>query len=196
MMTTTEKKLTAPRGLPLWLSGLLPLVALALMLAVFAFGNPLAMFRANLPPIENLTFDQIKVTETGFEAQLINGGPDPVTIAQVMVDDAYWQFTITPSATIPRLGRAVMTIPYPWVEAEPNVLRIVTTTGVTTTGGDHVAQRKADGKRECAADNGKCGRIQPDTEPHRHDEDDDIDEETGGRLDLLDSRSAIGKLGA
>ncbi len=115
-MTTSEKQLSAPRSLPLWVSGLIPLVALALMLAVFAYGNPLAMFTADLPPIESLTFERVVVTPSGFEAQLINGGPDPVTVAQVMVDDAYWQFTASPSATIPRLGRAVLAIPYPWVE--------------------------------------------------------------------------------
>ena len=51
-----------------------------------------------------------------------------------MVDDAFWQFAASPSATIPRLGRAVLTIPYPWVEAEPNIIRIVTSTGVTFDG--------------------------------------------------------------
>jgi zinc transporter ZupT len=120
--------------LPLWASGLIPLIALALMLAVFAFGNPLAMFRADLPPIENLSFERIAVTPAGFEAHLVNGGPDPVTIAQVMVDDAFWQFAIEPSATVPRLGRAILKVAYPWVEAEPNVLRIVTSTGVTFDG--------------------------------------------------------------
>ena len=45
-----------------------------------------------------------------------------------------WQFEVQPSATLPRLGRAVLKIPYPWVEAEPNVLRIVTSTGVTFDG--------------------------------------------------------------
>ena len=133
-MTTSEKELTTPRGIPLWVSGLIPLIALGLMLAVFAFGNPLAMFRAALPPIENLSFERISVTPAGFEAHLVNGGPDPVTVAQLMVDDAYWQFEVQPSATLPRLGRAVLKVPYPWVEAEPNVLRIVTSTGVTFDG--------------------------------------------------------------
>ena len=138
-MTTAEKKLIAPRSLPLWVSGLIPLVALALMLAVFAWGNPLALFKADLPPIENLTFERVTVTPVGFEARLINGGPDTVTVAQVMVDDAYWQFAITPSPTIPRLGRAMLSIPYPWVEAEPNVLRIVTSTGATFDGAIAIA---------------------------------------------------------
>ena len=137
-MTTTEKKFTAG-GLPLWLSGLIPLAALALMLSIFAFGNPLSMFRADLPPIENLTFERVTVTPAGFEAHLVNGGPDPVTIAQVMVDDAYWRFSISPAATIPRLGRAVLSIPYPWVETEPNLIRIVTSTGVTFDGSVAIA---------------------------------------------------------
>ncbi len=138
-MTPAEKKLITIGGLPLWVSGLIPLVALALMLSALAFGNPLALFKADLPPIENLTFERVTVTPAGFEAQLINGGPDPVTVAQVMVDDAFWQFRITPSATIPRLGRAVLAIPYPWVEAEPNLIRIVTSTGVTFDGAVAIA---------------------------------------------------------
>lgn len=133
-MTTSEGKLTTSGGIPLWVSGLVPLLALALMLALFAFGNPLALFRAELPPIENLSFERISVTPAGFEAHLVNGGPAPVTIAQVMVDDAFWQFEVQPSNTLPRLGRAVLSVPYPWVEAEPNVLRIVTSTGATFDG--------------------------------------------------------------
>jgi zinc transporter, ZIP family len=133
-MTTSERELAARPGIPLWVSGLIPLIALGLMLAVFAVGNPLAMFRAELPPIENLSFERISVTPAGFEAHLVNGGPDPVTIAQVMVDDAFWQFEVQPSVTLPRLGRAVLKVAYPWVQAEPNVLRIVTSTGVTFDG--------------------------------------------------------------
>lgn len=133
-MTTSEKELTTSPRIPLWVSGLIPLIALGLMLVWLAVGNPLAMFRTELPPIENLSFERIAVTRTGFEAHLVNGGPDPVTIAQVMVDDAFWQFEVQPSATLPRLGRAVLKVPYPWVQAEPNVLRIVTSTGVTFDG--------------------------------------------------------------
>ena len=81
-MATTEKKLTAPAaGLPIWLSALLPLVLLAALLAVFAFGNPLALFTAELPPIEDLAFQRINVLPNGFEFKVSNNGPDPVTIA-------------------------------------------------------------------------------------------------------------------
>ena len=134
-MTTREENIPAQTGrASLWVSGLIPLVALALLLALLAFGNPLAPFKANLPPVEKLIFERIRVTPTGFETTLVNDGPDPVTVAQVIVDDAYWHFTMTPSETVPRLGRATLSIPYHWVYAEPHIIRVLTNTGLTFQG--------------------------------------------------------------
>jgi zinc transporter ZupT len=112
----------------------LPLVALFLLLSVFAFGDPLALFTANLPPVESLTFERIRVTDQGFEVTIVNSGPDPVNVAQVVVDEAYWEYSISPSHEIPRLGRAQLDIPYPWVETEPHEIVIITNTGVTFAG--------------------------------------------------------------
>jgi len=122
------------RKFPLWFWILVPLLAIGLMLAIFAFGNPLSLFTAGLPPIEDLTIERIRVLEGGFQVSLINGGPDPVTVSQVLVDDAYWSHQITPAATIPRLGRATMEIPYPWVETEPHEIVVITSTGATFAG--------------------------------------------------------------
>lgn len=131
-MTTMEEKSTAQRaGIPLWVSAAIPVAALILMVLVFAMSDPLALFTADLPPIEQLSFERLRITDDGFEATLVNGGPDPVTVSQVLVDEAYWQFSISPSATIPRLGRATLTIPYPWVEFEAHEIVIITPTGVT-----------------------------------------------------------------
>jgi ZIP family zinc transporter len=115
----------------LWFWILVPLLAIGLMLVFFAFGNPLSVFTADLPPIEDLTIERTRVLENGFEVALVNGGPDPVTIAQVLVDDAYWSYDVTPSAKIPRLGRATIEIPYPWVETEPHEIVVITSTGLT-----------------------------------------------------------------
>lgn len=131
METVNQEKRSLFRGLPLWIYIVIPLVALGLMLSIFAFGNPLALFAANLPPVEDLTFERIRVTEAGFETTLINGGPNPVTVAQVMVDQAYWDFTISPENTIQRLGRASLFIPYPWVETEMHEVVVITETGAT-----------------------------------------------------------------
>lgn len=131
-MTTIDKEKTSPpRELPLWLLGLLPLIALALVLLLFSAANPLALFTADLPPIEDLVFEPVRVTEAGFEVTVVNNGPDQVSIAQVLVDEAYWQYTITPANTIPRLGTATLSIAYPWVETEPHEIILLTETGAT-----------------------------------------------------------------
>jgi zinc transporter ZupT len=155
-MTTTEKKLTsAPArasGLPVWVSALIPLVLLAALLAVFALGNPLAMFTANLPPVEDLSLGRITVTPAGFEFTVRNTSPQPVTVAQVMVDNAFWVFSIEPSATIPRLGTATIRMDYPWVQGEPNAIVVVTSTGTTFAGEVALAtETPRPGLREFAA---------------------------------------------
>lgn len=66
-----------------------------------------------------------------MEVDVINGGPDPVTIAQVLVDDAYWQFDIEPRNTLDRLEGATIHLNYPWVQNEPLPITLITSTGVT-----------------------------------------------------------------
>ncbi|MEK6222409.1 MAG: ZIP family metal transporter, partial [Chloroflexota bacterium] len=66
-----------------------------------------------------------------FEVHVINAGPDPVTIAQVLVDDAYWNFEIEPGNTLNRLEKAVLNIYYPWVETEVHEIVLVTSSGTT-----------------------------------------------------------------
>ena len=134
MITNSEKKSNPSRNIPLWVSVLIPVFAIGLMLLLFAYGNPLLLFTANLPAIEALNLERIRVVEDGFEVTLVNGGPDPVTIAQVLVDDAYWNYQISPSPKLSRLGRARVDIPYPWVENEPHVIVLVTSTGMTFEG--------------------------------------------------------------
>ena len=92
------------------------------------------MFNNNLPPIENLSIDRIRVVEGGFEVSVLNSGPHPVRIAQVMVDDAYWQFNWSRPGELPRFGRATVHIPYQWIYAEPHRILLVTNTGLTFEG--------------------------------------------------------------
>lgn len=130
------KKPSAPTTsrLPAWLTGLIPLLAIGLMLFLFTVVNPLALFTSNLPPIENLSIDRIRVVENGFEVSVMNSGPHPIRIAQVMVDDAYWQFTQEPAGELPRFGRATVRIPYQWIIAEPHRILFITNTGLAFEG--------------------------------------------------------------
>jgi len=114
--------------------GLLPLLLLAGLLAVFVRVGPIGVFRAAFPPIEELTFERIAFPEPGLvRVHLVNGGPEPVTVAQVIVDDAYWEHTVVPDREVGRLDDIVVEIPYPWVDGDPLIVTIVSSTGVTFT---------------------------------------------------------------
>ncbi|MGH7528294.1 MAG: ZIP family metal transporter [Gemmatimonadales bacterium] len=119
-------------GLPLWVKGLAPLVLLAGLVFVFLRVGPVGVFRAAFPPVEELTLERIRLPEPGvMEVQVVNGGPEAVTVAQVMVDDANWVHTVDGSRTLDRLERRTVRIPYPWVEGEPHTVTLVTNTGLT-----------------------------------------------------------------
>jgi zinc transporter ZupT len=115
-----------------WLLGLGPLVLLATLVAVFLQFDPTAPLRRGFPPVEELTIDRVTLPDAGhIVVHVVNGGPEEVTIAQVQVDEAYWQHSVTPARKVPRLGRAKIDIPYPWVEGEPHEIVLLTSTGLT-----------------------------------------------------------------
>lgn len=113
-----------------WLYALVPLGLLALMLGVIiAMGTGLSDNGA--PPIEALAIQRITLPAPNeIELSVINDGPDPVTIAQVLVDEAYWSFTQEPAGAIGRRDQATFSIPYPWVEGETTAITLLSSTGV------------------------------------------------------------------
>jgi ZIP family zinc transporter len=130
--TATAASLTGGGGGPgRWLWGLLPLVLLAILVAVFFRVGLIGVFTAAFPPVEELTIDRVALAPGRMVVYVTNGGPEPVTVSQVLVDDAYWQFEIEPAATVERLRSARITLDYPWVEGDANVVKIITPTGVT-----------------------------------------------------------------
>jgi zinc transporter ZupT len=114
-----------------WLAALLPLVLLAALLALIVWSGPADAVRGtNVPPVERLTFQRVALEPGAIVATLLNDGPDAVTIAQVQVDDAFWTFTADKGQQLGHLGRTTLRIPYPWVEGEVHVVRVLTSTGV------------------------------------------------------------------
>lgn len=134
-MTTTNPPVetTKPKNaLPTWVIILLPLVALVIVIGAFLSINPVSVFTGEAPPIEDLQAQRVTLNEDGIFINVINNGPDPVTIAQVLVDEAYWNFTIeNGDQVLDRLETARLHIPYPWVEGEAHEVVILTKTGVT-----------------------------------------------------------------
>lgn len=114
-----------------WLLALIPFILLGVVLAyIVATGGGLTELAG--PPVEQIAFERIILPEPGvIKVEVINDGPQEVTIPQVLVDDAYYYFTAEPSTTIPRLGRTTFTIPYPWVEEETHTVVLITSLGTT-----------------------------------------------------------------
>jgi zinc transporter, ZIP family len=112
---------------------LAPLIVLALVVIAFVSTDPLSGLRSAAPPVEELSITRADLSTDPHQIELsvTNGGPDPVTIAQVLVDDAYWNHEIHgDDSTLDRLARAKITIPYPWVEGETHHVVLISSSGV------------------------------------------------------------------
>ena len=88
-------------------------------------------FNNGAPPVEKLTFERTILVARRHRRPGRAGGSEPMTIAQVQVDDAYWQFTQEPPGPIARGATAWIAMPFPWVLGEAHAINIVTTTGAT-----------------------------------------------------------------
>lgn len=111
--------------------GAVPLVALAALLAWIVRSGPAERLRGEAPPVEVLRIERAELAPGEIVVSVLNDGPDLSTIAQVQVDDAYWSFTQDPPGALRHLGRARLRIPYPWVQGEAHLVRLVSATGVT-----------------------------------------------------------------
>jgi zinc transporter, ZIP family len=121
-----------PSGPMVWTLAVTPLVLLAGLLALLVGVGPAELIRGtSVPPVERLAITKVALAPGQIELSLFNDGPDEVTIAQVAVDDAFWSFEVSPSSTLSHLGRGRITIPYPWVQGETHVVRVLTSTGLT-----------------------------------------------------------------
>jgi ZIP family zinc transporter len=135
-MSTQTKTLPETQNLSgwAWLLALVPLVLLGLLLTYLVVtGGGLTELVG--PPVEQITIQRVTLPEPGvIQVEVINDGPMTVTIPQIQVDEAYFGFTAEPSNTIQRLGRAVFTIPYPWVEEETHHIALVSALGALFEG--------------------------------------------------------------
>jgi zinc transporter ZupT len=112
---------------------MLPLALLAgLLFILMRSGAAGVVQQEGVPPVEKLVVERAILGPSGIKLSVHNDGPDPVTIAQVTVDDAYWAFTASENRTrLSHLGRTWLDIPYPWVAGEAHLIKVMTSTGTT-----------------------------------------------------------------
>lgn len=108
----------------------LPLALLAVLLAALVFANPARFLETAAPPAEELTFERVEMQPGKIVLHVRNAVAAQVTIAQVLIDDAYWAFSADPGPELDRYARATITLDYPWVEGEPHVVKLLTASGL------------------------------------------------------------------
>jgi zinc transporter, ZIP family len=117
--------------LPPWLWIIIPVTLLLGSIVLFLATNPLEPLGVVAPPLEEVTVERTTLDEEGIHLSIRVNGSEPVRIAQILVDDAYWQFTQTPEGPLSRLSTAKIDIPYPWVRHELHEITFITNTGAT-----------------------------------------------------------------
>ena len=108
---------------------LIPIILLAGVIVLFlSTGGGLGL---EAPvPVENLTIERYHLERNMIELHVQNTGPEELTIASVIINEAVMPFTVSPSATIPRLGRANIHVNYAWSYGEAYGITLFTSNAV------------------------------------------------------------------
>src|SRR5574341_1463083 len=80
---------------------ILPLILLAAVILLFLnTGGGLQL--ASPAPVESLTVERTILKPGKLDLIVRNTGPEELTLAQIIINDAIWPMIISPSQTIPR----------------------------------------------------------------------------------------------
>jgi ZIP family zinc transporter len=124
-----------PFGAPRWLGALVPLVLLALVVGGFLIFPPFAGVQSG-EPLPDLTISHATLpTDEQIVLHVTNNGPDPVSVRQVLVEEAYWDFRMIAGGeetqTLAPLQSGRIVVPYHWTPGWDLGLALVLDTGAT-----------------------------------------------------------------
>ncbi len=118
----------------LW--ALAPILLLALVVGAFVSGGSslVDLIGRNPPAADAFDIRRVEFQPGEIRIRVRNPQPQDVTIASVTVDDAIVMFTLDGSATLQRLRSSTIIVPYNWVEDDPMVVGVTSSTGIETVG--------------------------------------------------------------
>jgi ZIP family zinc transporter len=108
---------------------LIPIILLVGVIALFLSTGGGLNLQAPVP-VENLDIERYHLERNEIELHVRNTGPEELTIASVIINEAVMPFTVSPSPTIPRLGSARIHVNYAWTEGEAYGITIFTSNAV------------------------------------------------------------------
>jgi ZIP family zinc transporter len=115
---------------PVWVLGLVPLLLIVGGIGLFAALDAPGLGERRGPPAEELVVERTELSPGEIALTVRNDGADAVSIAQVVVNDAFAQFT-GPGDPVGRLETATVRVMQPWVEGEAYEVALVTASGGT-----------------------------------------------------------------
>ena len=118
------------RSIPAWILGLIPLLLIVAAVGLFALLDGPGLGERRGPPVEELAVERTRLTPGVIELTVRNDGPDEVSIAQAVVNDAFAQFSGV-DGPIGRLQTATVRIQQPWIEGESYEVALITSSGGT-----------------------------------------------------------------
>lgn len=127
-------------GVPTWLLALLPLL-LAAAFTIALVGSGGAGLDRNGIPVEDVAVERTVLRPGVIELHVRNDGPDAVTLAQVIVNDAYLPGAAPLPLRLGRLEAGRITAPYEWIEGEAYEVALLTATGGVVAAPIEVAAR-------------------------------------------------------
>jgi zinc transporter ZupT len=115
-----------------------PITAALFILPLILLGGVIALFLSTgggldltaPAPVEALAIERTILKPGSIDLVVRNSGPEELTIAQVNVNEGIWPFSVSPSSTIPRLGRVTVHVPYTWSEGEAYGITLFTTNAI------------------------------------------------------------------
>jgi ZIP family zinc transporter len=117
-------------GTPAWILAAIPAALIGLAILALALLDGPGLSERTGPPVEELAVERTVLRPGEIELVVRNTGPDPVTVAQVAVADAYVDFSAE-ETEFGRLEGGSLTLDYPWQEGSPYTISLLTSTGGT-----------------------------------------------------------------
>jgi zinc transporter, ZIP family len=115
--------------IPAWTCWVGVAVLVAAVLTALALLGERAIPERIGPPVEEVAVEHTVLRPGWIELTIRNTGPDPVTIAQVFVNDAFVDVR-GGTEPIARMRTATLELNYPWQDGQPYLVSMLTSTGV------------------------------------------------------------------